>query len=106
MNDYAGRPHWGKLHFQSSHTLARTAIRSGRRSATVRAKLDPSGTFRNPYLDRVLGAPSIAPNILSGSSAGRTDRKNFGSGIRCGATMCRATSPYRVNRSGVSSAAL
>ena len=22
MNDYAGRPHWGKLHFQSSHTLA------------------------------------------------------------------------------------
>ena len=22
MNDYDGRPHWGKLHFQSSHTLA------------------------------------------------------------------------------------
>ena len=22
MNDYAGRPHWGKMHFQSRHTLA------------------------------------------------------------------------------------
>jgi L-gulonolactone oxidase len=57
MDDYAGRPHWGKLHFQSARTLA------GRYPewdtfASWRAKLDPAGTFRNAYLDRVLGAPA------------------------------------------------
>ena len=56
MNDYAGRPHWGKLHFQSSHTLSYRYPEWDTFRA-VRAKLDPSGTFRNPYLDRVLGQP-------------------------------------------------
>ncbi len=56
MDELGGRPHWGKLHFQSSATLA------GRYSEweTFRAwrrKLDPAGTFRNAYLDRVLGEP-------------------------------------------------
>jgi len=56
MNDYAGRPHWGKLHYQSRHTLAHRypewdTFRSWR------SKLDPNGTFRNAYLDRVLGTP-------------------------------------------------
>ncbi len=54
MNDYDGRPHWGKLHFQNSETLA------PRYSAwddfqTVRAELDPEGRFANSYTDRVLG---------------------------------------------------
>ncbi len=54
MDDYGGRPHWGKLHFQDDRTLA------GRYPEwdtfrTWRAKLDPRGTFRNAYLDRVLG---------------------------------------------------
>ena len=56
MNDYAGRPHWGKLHFQSSHTL-RPAYPEWQTFRDWRGKLDPAGTFRNPYLDRVLGAP-------------------------------------------------
>ncbi|MET0909701.1 MAG: D-arabinono-1,4-lactone oxidase, partial [Ilumatobacteraceae bacterium] len=56
MNDYAGRPHWGKLHFQSSHTLAHRYPEWDTFRA-VRARLDPAGTFRNPYLDRVLGQP-------------------------------------------------
>ena len=56
MNDYAGRPHWGKLHFQSSHTLAHRYPEWDTFRA-VRAELDPAGTFRNPYLDRVLGQP-------------------------------------------------
>jgi L-gulono-1,4-lactone dehydrogenase len=56
MNDYAGRPHWGKLHFQSSHTLAHR-YPEWDTFRTWRAKLDPAGTFRNPYLDRVLGQP-------------------------------------------------
>ncbi len=55
MDDYAGRPHWGKLHFQHADTLRERyphwdAFRS------ARDVLDPGGTFRNPYLDRVLGA--------------------------------------------------
>ncbi len=56
MDDYDGRPHWGKLHYQDATTLA------GRYPewdtfASWRSKLDPAGTFRNAYLDRVLGTP-------------------------------------------------
>jgi L-gulono-1,4-lactone dehydrogenase len=56
MNDYAGRPHWGKMHFQSSHTLAHRYPEWDTFKAW-RSKLDPAGTFRNAYLDRVLGQP-------------------------------------------------
>lgn len=54
MNDYDGRPHWGKLHFQSAATLesryAEWDVFQG-----LRTELDPSGTFANAYTDRVLG---------------------------------------------------
>jgi L-gulonolactone oxidase len=56
MNDYAGRPHWGKLHFQTAATLAHRYPEWDTFSSW-RAKLDPAGTFRNAYLDRVLGRP-------------------------------------------------
>ncbi len=56
MNDYGGRPHWGKLHFQSASTLAER-YPEWDTFQTWRGKLDPTGTFRNPYLDRVLGPP-------------------------------------------------
>jgi L-gulonolactone oxidase len=56
MNDYGGRPHWGKLHFQTASTLAHR-YPEWDTFQTWRAKLDPSGTFRNAYLDRVLGPP-------------------------------------------------
>ncbi len=56
MNDYNGRPHWGKLHYQSSLTLAHR-YPEWDTFQSWRAKLDPTGTFRNAYLDRVLGAP-------------------------------------------------
>ena len=56
MNDYAGRPHWGKMHFQSRHTLA-PRYPEWDTFVSWRDKLDPAGTFRNAYLDRVLGAP-------------------------------------------------
>ncbi|HZP56620.1 MAG TPA: D-arabinono-1,4-lactone oxidase [Dehalococcoidia bacterium] len=54
MDDYGGRPHWGKLHFQTAETLA---PRYPEWSAfqRVRARLDPEARFTNPYLDRVLG---------------------------------------------------
>jgi FAD-linked oxidoreductase len=49
-----GRPHWGKLHFQSHETLRPRYRRFGDFVA-VRDRLDPGGVFSNDYLDRVLG---------------------------------------------------
>ncbi len=54
MNDYDGRPHWGKLHFQRSATLA-PRYPQWERFQAVRARLDPEGRFVNDYLDQVLG---------------------------------------------------
>ena len=56
MNDYAGRPHWGKMHFQSSLTLAHR-YPEWQTFRSMRSRLDPTGTFRNAYVDRVLGTP-------------------------------------------------
>jgi len=54
MDRFEGRPHWGKMHFQSAATLA-PRYPEWDRFAAVRSKLDPDGRFSNPYLDRVLG---------------------------------------------------
>jgi L-gulonolactone oxidase len=54
MNGYGGRPHWGKLHFQTAETLAPRYPEWDRFQA-VRARLDPTGRFSNTYLERVLG---------------------------------------------------
>jgi FAD/FMN-containing dehydrogenase len=54
MDDYEGRPHWGKLHFQRAATLA-PRYPQWDQFAVVRDRLDPDRTFANPYLDRVLG---------------------------------------------------
>jgi FAD-linked oxidoreductase len=54
MDDVGGRPHWGKMHYQRAETLAPRYPEWSRFQA-VRARLDPDGRFRNPYLDRVLG---------------------------------------------------
>jgi L-gulono-1,4-lactone dehydrogenase len=54
MNDYVGRPHWGKRHFQTAETLA---PRYPRWSNFQRARdeLDPGRVFTNEYAARVLG---------------------------------------------------
>ena len=54
MDDFEGRPHWGKLHHQRAATLA-TRYPQWERFAKVRAALDPQGRFTNAYLRRVLG---------------------------------------------------
>ncbi len=54
LDDYEGRPHWGKLHFQDHRTLE-SRYPEWDTFAETRAKLDPTGTFRNAYVDRVLG---------------------------------------------------
>lgn len=54
LMDYDGRPHWGKLHFRG-HDSLRSLYPEWDTFAATRAELDPAGTFRNSYLDRVLG---------------------------------------------------
>ena len=55
MTAVGGRPHWGKLHFQTAATLA-PRYPEWERFQAVRRRIDPEGRFRNAYLDRVLGA--------------------------------------------------
>jgi L-gulono-1,4-lactone dehydrogenase len=54
MNDYGGRPHWGKRHFQSAATLAPRYPRWSAFQA-ARDELDPGRAFTNDYAARVLG---------------------------------------------------
>jgi L-gulonolactone oxidase len=54
MDEFAGRPHWGKRHYQSAATL-RDRYPEWDRFAAVRARLDPEGLFANDYVKRVLG---------------------------------------------------
>jgi len=56
MDPLGGRPHWGKMHYQTAATLAPRYPRWDD-FAAVRRRLDPEGRFRNAYLDRVLGPP-------------------------------------------------
>jgi L-gulonolactone oxidase len=54
MNDYGGRPHWGKRHFQTAATLAERYPRWADFQA-AREQLDPGHVFTNEYAERVLG---------------------------------------------------
>ena len=54
MQAHEGRPHWGKLHFQTAETL-RPRYPEWDRFIAVRDKLDPDRLFANRYLDQVLG---------------------------------------------------
>lgn len=57
MDDYDGRPHWGKRHYQSAATL-RERYPQWDRFQAVRARLDPEGVFANDHIRRVLGPVS------------------------------------------------
>ena len=59
MDEFDGRPHWGKRHFQSAATL-RPRYPDWDRFQAVRARLDPEGRFANAWTERVLG-PVGAP---------------------------------------------
>ncbi len=54
MDEYEGRPHWGKRHYQTAATLAPRYPRWDE-FAAVRADFDPERRFENEYLRRVLG---------------------------------------------------
>jgi len=54
MDDYGGRPHWGKRHFQTAATLAER-YPAWEEFQRARDTLDPARVFANEYTDRVLG---------------------------------------------------
>jgi FAD-linked oxidoreductase len=54
MNAHEGRPHWGKLNFQTASSL-RQRYPQWDAFITVRDRLDPHRVFGNAYLERVLG---------------------------------------------------
>jgi FAD-linked oxidoreductase len=54
MDEYGGRPHWGKRHYQSEATL-RPRYPEWDRFAEIRERFDPERRFENDYLRRVLG---------------------------------------------------
>ncbi|HEV2858046.1 MAG TPA: D-arabinono-1,4-lactone oxidase [Solirubrobacterales bacterium] len=54
MDDYGGRPHWGKRHFQTVATLA-PRYPAWAEFQRARDLLDPGRVFANDYTDRVLG---------------------------------------------------
>jgi FAD-linked oxidoreductase len=53
MDEYDGRPHWGKRHYQTAATL-RPRYPEWDRFAEIRERLDPERRFENDYLHRVL----------------------------------------------------
>jgi L-gulonolactone oxidase len=55
MDDYDGRPHWGKRHFQTATTLA-PRYPEWESFQRARDELDPDRTFANEYTERVLGS--------------------------------------------------
>lgn len=54
MREAGGRPHWGKLHALDRADLPALYPNLDRARA-LRDDLDPGGSFRNGYIDRVLG---------------------------------------------------
>jgi L-gulonolactone oxidase len=62
MNGCEGRPHWGKLHFQTAETL-RPRYPLWDEFIAVRDRVDPARMFGNAYLDRVLGTKQEAREL-------------------------------------------
>ena len=61
MRAHDGRPHWGKMHGLDAAELATMYPRFDDFVA-LRDRLDPTGMFANPYLDRVLGVAPGRPS--------------------------------------------
>jgi L-gulono-1,4-lactone dehydrogenase len=58
MSEHAGRPHWGKWHFQTAETLA-PRYPQWERFNEIRSRYDPQGVFANSYINSVLGKLAV-----------------------------------------------
>lgn len=54
FREFQGRPHWGKIHYLTEQEL-KPLYPQWREFIRVRETVDPTHTFSNGYLDRVLG---------------------------------------------------
>jgi FAD-linked oxidoreductase len=59
MDEYDGRPHWGKRHYQTAATL-RPRYPEWDTFTKIRDRLDPERRFENDYLRRVLTSSGAA----------------------------------------------
>lgn len=76
MRTHGGRPHWGKMHSLDAAELATMYPRFSDFVA-LRDRLDPTGMFANPYLDRVLGAvQGHHPSSGDAASSGQIGRNS------------------------------
>jgi FAD/FMN-containing dehydrogenase len=57
MEDYGGRPHWGKLSSRTAGDFAKL-YPAHRKFDSLRRECDPGGVFRNAFVDRVFGGRS------------------------------------------------
>jgi L-gulonolactone oxidase len=57
MDEYGGRPHWGKMHTKTAAELRRL-YPCFDDFLSLRERLDPGGMLLNSYLHRVLGVPA------------------------------------------------
>jgi L-gulonolactone oxidase len=60
MDEYGGRPHWGKMHTKSAVQLKKLYPRFDD-FLSLRERLDPGGMFLNGHLKHVLGA-AVSPS--------------------------------------------
>jgi L-gulonolactone oxidase len=83
MNAHEGRPHWGKLHFQTADTL-RPRYPLWDRFIAVRDRLDPERRFGNAYLERVLGTADkeVKPKAKRSTAPRRAASKKTGGASR------------------------
>ena len=73
MNDYAGRPHWGKLHYQSSHTLA-PRYPEWHDVPRLARQARPRGHVPQP-VSRPGARRAVAAATLGGSPSGEFDER-------------------------------
>ncbi|MGH2906948.1 MAG: D-arabinono-1,4-lactone oxidase [Solirubrobacterales bacterium] len=59
MDGFDGRPHWGKINWQTAEKLA-PRYAGWDEFQAVRTRLDPAGVFTNDYIERVLGPVGAA----------------------------------------------
>jgi FAD-linked oxidoreductase len=71
MDKLDGRPHWGKLHYQSAATLS-PRYPQWKQWQAIRRRLDPDGRFANAYTERVLGPVTARRARRSSRAAAQT----------------------------------
>jgi FAD-linked oxidoreductase len=93
MDNFAGRPHWGKINWQTAEKLA-PRYAGWDEFQAVRTRLDPTGVFTNDYVERVLGRRGAA-----GLAAQPQRAFFFRTSSRCAAASDSSANSHNCSRS-------